>query len=323
MTWACDVPGPTAGAPVVVLLHGLMATGALNWGAHIDVLTDRFRVVAIDHRGHGRGISAPFTLEACADDAMALLDVLGIDNAILAGYSMGGPIAQLAWRRHPERVSGLVLCATAATFRRTPMDAALLSLLDGAGRALGMVPPRVLGRMRRRLISMLVLDDDGLGGLAEAFAQHDLVSLRAAIRAIDEFSSVEWLGGMSGPAAVVVMTRDRVVPTRRQMMLAELLPQATLVQVNGDHLACNRPASGFGRALFAACALVARATAEDRDSRRNRLPWTVARGKWWNRDRRERRAASDQAIPAWRRGVRSLRSRRRRATAPGASTAVP
>jgi pimeloyl-ACP methyl ester carboxylesterase len=300
-----------------------MATGALNWGPHIDVLTDRFRVVAIDHRGHGRGISAPFTLEACADDAVALLDVLGIDKAILAGYSMGGPIAQLAWRRHPERVSGLVLCATAATFRRTPMDAALLSLLDSAGRALGMVPPRVLGRMRRTLISMLVLEDDGLGGLAEAFAQHDLASLRAAIRAIHEFSSVEWLGGMSEPAAVVVMTRDRVVPTRRQMMLAELLPQATLVQVNGDHLACNRAASGFGRALLAACVLVAGTMAPARGARPKRLAGIGARRRWWKRTRRERRAASAQAIPARRRGMRSLRSRRRSATVPGSSTAVP
>ena len=67
-----------------------------------------YRVVALDHRGHGRGIRSKkaFRLEDCADDAMAVCDVLGIDQVIPVGYSMGGPIAQLIWRRHPERVRG-------------------------------------------------------------------------------------------------------------------------------------------------------------------------------------------------------------------------
>ena len=47
---------------------------------------------------------------------MALADALGIDRFVPVGYSMGGPIAQLIWRRHPDRVSGLVLCATSRYF---------------------------------------------------------------------------------------------------------------------------------------------------------------------------------------------------------------
>ena len=210
-TWACDVPGPTPSSPAIVLLHGLLATGSLNWGAHIDALTGRFRVIAIDHRGHGRGLAAPFTLEQCADDVVALLDVLDVDQAIFAGYSMGGPIAQLVWRRHPKRVAGLVLCATAATFRRTPLDAALLSLLDGAGRALEIVPRPIASGLRRSLVTMLAPSLDASGEVGAALAAHDVASLRAAVRAVHEFSSVGWIGGMTGPAAVVVMTRDRVV----------------------------------------------------------------------------------------------------------------
>src|SRR4029079_9382033 len=110
-TFIRELPGPP-GAPTVLLLHGLMATGGLNWLQTFEPLSQHFRVVAVDHRGQGRGIRSwrRFRLADCADDAAALLEVLGIDEAIAVGYSMGGPIASLLWRRHPDRVAGLVLC---------------------------------------------------------------------------------------------------------------------------------------------------------------------------------------------------------------------
>ncbi|MEZ5166987.1 MAG: alpha/beta fold hydrolase [Acidimicrobiales bacterium] len=101
-----EIPGPTADAPVVVLLHGWTVTAALNWFRVYAPLAEHARVVSLDHRGHGAGIrsSRPFRLEDAADDAVALADVLGIDRFVVAGYSMGGPISQLVWRRHPDRV---------------------------------------------------------------------------------------------------------------------------------------------------------------------------------------------------------------------------
>src|SRR5579863_4924255 len=54
-TWVRESPGPE-GAPTLILLHGLGATGGLNWaGSHL-FLSDQFRIVTIDHRGHGRGV---------------------------------------------------------------------------------------------------------------------------------------------------------------------------------------------------------------------------------------------------------------------------
>jgi len=55
----------------------------------------------MDHRGHGRGIRSakPFRLADCADDVAALADRLGIETFIPVGYSMGGTVAQLMWRR--------------------------------------------------------------------------------------------------------------------------------------------------------------------------------------------------------------------------------
>ena len=73
-------------------------------------------MLAFDQRGHGRGLgwAGGYRLEDCADDVAAVAAALGIDRLIVVGYSMGGLIAQLVWRRHRQLTAGLVLCATAS-----------------------------------------------------------------------------------------------------------------------------------------------------------------------------------------------------------------
>ena len=102
------------GVPVL-LLHGWMFSADLNWFRAYGALERAgYRVLAVDHRGHGRGLRthAPFRLSDCADDAAALLEHLETGPALVVGYSMGGAIAQLMARDHPELVLGLVLGAT-------------------------------------------------------------------------------------------------------------------------------------------------------------------------------------------------------------------
>src|SRR5438105_8295167 len=82
-------------APALFLLHGLSASADLNWFASFNSLARPYRVVALDQRGHGRGIrlrGRTFRLEDCADDVAALADVLGIEDIIPVGYSMGGAV---------------------------------------------------------------------------------------------------------------------------------------------------------------------------------------------------------------------------------------
>ena len=87
-----EVHGPD-GAPTLILLHGLAATGRLNWFTALPALAERFRVIVVDHRGHGRGLRTHhFRLVDCADDAVAVADHLGVESLIAVGYSMGGPI---------------------------------------------------------------------------------------------------------------------------------------------------------------------------------------------------------------------------------------
>ncbi len=110
----------TSWGPAILLLHGWMATAALNWYGSLGYLGRYFHAVAPDLRGHGReGRGAPpFTVEGCADDLAALIRELSLGQVIVVGYSMGGAIAQMLARRHRDVVRGLVLCATAASFAR-------------------------------------------------------------------------------------------------------------------------------------------------------------------------------------------------------------
>src|SRR5208337_5210773 len=97
--WECAGP---PGAETLVLIHGVAFTAELNWGKVFAPLSRYFRVIAIDLRGHGDGIrtGSRFRLEDCADDIAALAEVLGLGRFAAVGYSMGGVVAQLLYRRH-------------------------------------------------------------------------------------------------------------------------------------------------------------------------------------------------------------------------------
>src|SRR4051812_17722617 len=116
-TYVVDTGG---NRPPLVLLHALACTGLLTWYPSLEVLRERYRLVIFDQRWHGRGIRSPrFVLTDLADDVVAVADALGLERFAVAGYSLGSLVAQAAAHRHPHRVAGLVLCASATHFARS------------------------------------------------------------------------------------------------------------------------------------------------------------------------------------------------------------
>ena len=93
--------------------------------------------------------------------------------------------------------------------------------------------------------------------VAAALALHDLPSIRAAVRSILRFSSVDWLDEVAVPTAVVVTERDRVVTPDRQQQLVDLIADAEAFRIDADHLACFDDVETFGAALLDACRSVA------------------------------------------------------------------
>lgn len=247
-----ELEGPK-GAPTLMLLHGLAATGPLNWFTSFSRLSERYHVVAVDHRGHGRGIrTRRFRLRDCADDAVAVANELGIPKFIAVGYSMGGPIAKLCWSRHPNRIRGLVLCATARYFTPYQYPVLTRALLPGTVVGARLVPQLVRDQIIegtvRNIPSAKVRDY-----VRKEMSTSDPAALAQATRAVLRFSSRDWVSDISVPTAVVVTTRDRIVPTRRQYALADAIPGAKVFEVDGDHFACANRSSNFVPQLVAAC----------------------------------------------------------------------
>ena len=247
-----EYEGPE-GAPTLVLLHGLAATGALNWLTSFSELAERYHVIAVDHRGHGRGIpTRHFRLRDCADDAVAVADALGVGRFIAVGYSMGGPIAKLCWSRHPGRVRGQVLCATAKHF--TPQQFPILTraVLPGAVVGARMAPKLVLNQIIEGMVRDIPQPK------IREFVRHEMsgadpAALAQATRAVLRFSSRNWAANIEVPTAVVVTTRDKIVPVRRQYALAAAIPGAKKFEVDGNHFACADRQCTFVPTLVAAC----------------------------------------------------------------------
>ena len=256
-TFVRDVPGPP-GAPTVVLLHGLGATASLNWPGAFRALSPWFRVIALDHRGHGRGIRSPwpFRLQDCADDVVALADVLGIDQFVAVGYSMGGPVALLARRRHSSRVAGVVLCATSARFADddepspSPLGAAIAV-------SLRLTPPVVRRQLAQSMVGYWGRETAMPPALLDEVRRHDPAAIIEAARAVRRFDARSWVGRLGCPAASVVTERDRFVPVHWQLELAHAAG-ATVHRVPADHDVAVRAPARFLPALIDACRSVSR-----------------------------------------------------------------
>ncbi len=104
-------------APLVVLTHGATIDHH-EWDATLPKLTDHFRVLTWDIRGHGLSRPMPFILKEAEADLLALLDELKIEKAIFVGHSMGGNLHQELVFHHPERVLAMVFLGCTWNFQK-------------------------------------------------------------------------------------------------------------------------------------------------------------------------------------------------------------
>jgi pimeloyl-ACP methyl ester carboxylesterase len=253
-TFVREVAGPR-GAPTLLLLHGWVASGALNWYRNFEPLSEHFRIIAPDVRGHARGLRTRriFRLADCADDAAETLLALDTGPVIVAGYSMGGPIAQLLWRRHRDLVSGLVLCATAPGFApiSTTRFAYQSWMLGWAGAArLASWVPNVpafpgFGRQPTRLPAWV----------AAELQRHDWRMIVEAGQSLSTYYAGQWIGEVDVPTTVVCTARDRAVRPDLQRAMANAIRGASIVEVDDGHLACR--SESFNTPLLRACLQVA------------------------------------------------------------------
>jgi pimeloyl-ACP methyl ester carboxylesterase len=230
--WHCIQQGK---GPTLLLLHGLGAS-SFSWRHNLGPLSRRFRVVAVDFPGHGRSpasLRGDYRLEALARGVIDFMEQHEIQEAALAGNSLGGGLALLLARDYPERIPALVLLAPAVALTRIPwlfypLRLPVLGLMGAALLGPWIIPWALrLAYHRRESITPEVV-----AGYAAPFRdwRHRLALARLCqqikVWSLPQVAAL--LGQVRQPATLVWGEKDRILPVRQAFWIKERLPQAEL-----------------------------------------------------------------------------------------------
>jgi 3-oxoadipate enol-lactonase len=216
---------------VLLLVHGFPLDRRL-WAAQATAFANMTRVIVPDLRGHGRSqaLPGPLTMEQHADDLAALLDCLEIRQAVVAGLSMGGYVTFAFWRRHPDRVRGLILADTRAEpdseDARAGRDAAMLKVQQAGAAAYA-------EEMLPRLLAPASLANARIAGVArKMMAEQPVAGIVGALAGLrDRVDSRPTLSTISVPTLVVAGAADAITPPADAQVMAAAIPRALLAVI--------------------------------------------------------------------------------------------
>ncbi|MGH9188876.1 MAG: alpha/beta fold hydrolase [Acidimicrobiales bacterium] len=245
--------GPDAVRPPLVLLHAFPLHSEM-WAPQLSCLSSRFRVIAPDLSGFGRSDTpedpASYGMARYADEVMALLDALALEEVVLGGLSMGGYVAFACLRLFPERIAGLVLADTRAAAdssevlaRRSDQQEQVLR--DGTGKVVEALIPGLLGdhsfAHRPELVGQVrrLMGDNPAAGYVGA-----LEAMKQRPDATDE------LAGIGVPTLVLVGEQDRLSPPEVVREWQQRIPGSRLtVLPDAGHLSNLEAADAFNTAV--------------------------------------------------------------------------
>lgn len=228
----------------VVLLHGMAATGMLNWYQTFQRLRGEYRLITFDQRWHGKGYKGDFGFDTLTDDALRVIDHLELEAPVLGGYSMGGLISQLAARRDPSRLGGLVLAATGTGAERNALEKITMGGFLRTSPLLNTVPMEFAEELE---------DEDPLSA-PHRWAMRELTSVsftthRTVIGEVAKFNSTEWLYQLDLPVAIIKTMRDVAFPRWIQDEMADLLPHSAVFPITAGHAVCATHPGTFARCM--------------------------------------------------------------------------
>jgi 3-oxoadipate enol-lactonase len=234
------------GAPVLLLSNSL-GTNLSMWDPQIPEWSKHFRVVRYDSRGHGLSPAPdkPYSIAMLADDALAILDTLGIDKAHWCGLSKGGMVGQWLATHHGDRLGRVVLANTAA--RMGPPE-----LWDGridTARKQGMsalVQPTL-----ERWFTPEFRDSakETVAKVSEMLATTPPLGYANCCGAIRDMDQRETIRAVRNPVLVVIGARDPATPPATGYEIADAIPGARHIELAAAHLSNLEQPEAFGRAV--------------------------------------------------------------------------
>jgi 3-oxoadipate enol-lactonase len=242
----------TAGSGIpLLLIHGFPLDHTI-WTAQVRGLADVARVIAPDLRGFGESgmPTGTVTMDTYADDLRALLDTLGIKNAVVAGLSMGGYIAFAFYRKNAQRVRGLILADTkagpdSAEGKKGRDDNAALARAEGSGAVGDKMQPKMLTpktATERPFIS------DATRAMMARQSVNGVVGALEAMR--DRPDSTATLAEISVPTLVVTGAEDTLIPPKEAEAMEAAIRGARLVSIPGAaHLSNFESPDAFNHAV--------------------------------------------------------------------------
>lgn len=228
-----------AGEPLV-LIHGFPLSSEM-YQPQRAALSSNFRVITPDLRGMGRSDTSggALSMATYADDIIALLDQLGIGQAVVGGMSMGGYVVFELLRRHPERVKGVILIDTRAEADSEEARANRLRMIEqarsqGAAAIAEAMLPRLLSERTRQ-------EQPALARFVyEIMAATPVEGIIAALQAMAaRRDATDLLPRITVPTLIIVGSEDQVTPPSVAQAMQQAIPDAELVIVEGAAHAAN------------------------------------------------------------------------------------
>lgn len=232
-------------APVVMLVHGIM-TSRRMWDDAAALLRERWRVLRYDLRGHGgtQVTEPPYLMHRLADDAIALLDALGLEKVHFICSSLGGMIGQQIGARYGERVLTLALANTSSV-QRTP--AAWAQRIDVAGRE-GMSGLVESTLQRWFTEPYLAVNGQPVRRLREIAMTMDPRGFVGCACAVQQLAQADLLARIEVPTLIVAGSEDRATPIAESQALVEGIAGARMVTLPAAHQSAVECAELFVRA---------------------------------------------------------------------------
>jgi 3-oxoadipate enol-lactonase len=233
-------------APVLMLSNSL-GTNLAMWDVQIPALTERYRVLRYDSRGHGQSTvtPGPYSIEQLARDAVALLDALGLARVRFCGLSLGGMVGQWLGANAAQRLFRLVLCNTAAYMGPPDAYNARIDAVNKGGMT-GVVDA-VLARWYTA--QFIAAAPAAIAATREMLLTTPAAGYVASCAAVRDMDQRDAAARIAVPTLVIAGAHDLATPPAAGRFLAERIAGARYVELDAAHMSNVEAQAAFTSAL--------------------------------------------------------------------------